>query len=58
MKSILIIALWLALIIGEIRCIYKFFSCDFEPSYKAEMIYGFSTITGLGVVVGWLDFGK
>lgn len=56
--SVLTFLLYIFLIVGEVRCIIKFFSCDFEPSYKAEAIYGVSTITGLGAVVGWLDFGK
>ena len=57
-SSFFVILLWVFLIVGEIKCLIKFFSCDFEPSYKAEAIYGVSTITGLGSIVGWLDFGK
>ena len=45
-------------IVGEGLCIYKFFSCDFEPSYKAEAIYGVSLVTGFGAVTGYMDFGK
>jgi hypothetical protein len=44
-----------ALIGGEVLCIVKFFTSDFEPSYKRECIYGFSAITGLGTIVGWID---
>ena len=58
MKELIIIIIWVAVIVGEISCIVKFFRCDFEPSYKAEAIYGFSAITGLGCVVGYMDFGK
>jgi len=54
-KSIIIIILWLLAIIGEVRCIYKFFTSDFEPSYRRECIYGFSAIVGLGIVVGWFN---
>lgn len=46
------------LIVGQIKCVFKFFSCDFEPSYKAEIVYGVSLITGLGCITGWMDFGK
>ena len=46
---------WLFFIIGEVRCIYQFFTSDFKPSYKREMIYGFSAITGIGSVVGWFN---
>lgn len=51
----LIIALWVAGILGEILCIYKFFTSDFKPSYKREAIYGFSAICGVGAVVGYFD---
>jgi hypothetical protein len=27
------------LTVGQIMCIYRFCKCDFEPSYKAEIIY-------------------
>ena len=50
--------LWAAIIIGEVKCIIKLCSCDFEPSYKAEVIYAVGTFTGLGAVIGYLDFGK
>jgi len=45
-------------LIGEIKCVYKFFSCDFAPSYKAEIIYGFGTLSGFGGIIGYMDFGK
>lgn len=56
--SFFVIVLYVLLIVGEVKCIIKFFSCDFKPSYKAEAIYGVSTITGLGAIVGWMDFGE
>lgn len=46
------------LIVGEIKCIVKLVRCDFEPSYKAEVIYGISAITGIGAITGYMDFGK
>ena len=39
-------------------CIVKFVKCDFEPSYKAEIVYGVSAVSGLGGIIGWFDFGK
>jgi predicted membrane-bound spermidine synthase len=42
-------------IIGEIRCIYQFFTSDFEASYKREIIYGVSACTGIGAVVGYFN---
>jgi hypothetical protein len=47
-----------AIIFGWGRCIYKFVSCDFEPSYKAEIIYGGGIVLGYGAVIGYFDFGK
>ncbi len=59
MKSIIAMCILVgALLIGEIRCIVKFCKCDFEPSYKAELIYGVSMCTGIGCVIGWFEFGK
>lgn len=46
------------LTVGEIMCIYRFCKCDFEPSYKAEIIYAASFVTGVGGVTGYIDFGK
>lgn len=43
---------------GYVMCIVKFLRCDFEPSYKAEIVYGVGTFTGLGIIVGWMDLGK
>jgi hypothetical protein len=42
-------------IIGEVRCIYKALSCNWDPMGKAEIIYTASACTGLGAVVGWFD---
>lgn len=43
---------------GWVKGVIKLCSCDFEPSYKAEVIYGIGSVTGLGAVIGWIDFGK
>lgn len=57
-KLIINIAIIVALLIGEIKCIVKFCKCDFKESYKAEIIYGVTMCCGLGSVTGWMDFGK
>ena len=54
MKALTIVVL-LGFIIGEIRCIYKAFTCNWEPIGKAEILYTASAFTGLGVIVGWFD---
>ena len=43
---------------GWVQCVVKFIQCDFEPSYKAEVIYGVGIATPVGGVVGWMDFGE
>lgn len=48
------ILLIIALIIGEIRCYYQFFTSDFKPSYKREIIYGIGLV-GPGAVIGWFN---
>ena len=43
------------LLIGEARCFYKAFTCNWSPIGKAEVIYTASAFTGLGSIVGWID---
>jgi hypothetical protein len=56
--SFISLILYILLFIGYIKCIINFATCDFEKSYKAEIIYGTGVITGLGGILGWFDFGK
>ena len=57
MKSLgfIMIAIYLLAIVGEIRCIYKMVTCNWEPIGKAEIIYTVGTFTGAGVVIGYID---
>lgn len=50
--------LYVFLLVGYVKNIVKLCQCDFEPKYKAEILYGVGTVTGLGVIFGWIDFGK
>jgi hypothetical protein len=50
--SIILVA---AVIFGEIRCIYKAVSCNWEPIGKAEVIYTTGAFTGLGVIIGYFN---
>ena len=50
-----VILFWVAVLFGEIKCIYKVFQCDFKAPYKAEIIYGASALTGIGAVVGYFN---
>ena len=58
--SIVIALIYILAIIGWCRCAYKFISCDFDKtkSWKAEIVYGVGTFTGLGAVIGYIDFGE
>lgn len=47
--------IWVLAIVGEVRCIYKMCTCNWEPVGKAEVIYTISACTGLGAVVGWFN---
>lgn len=56
MKKIsLTIVIGILLLIGEIRCCYKAFTCNWQPIGKAEIIYTESALTGFGVFVGWIN---
>lgn len=48
----LFVGLFLA---GEIQCIYKMCTCNWEPVGKAEIIYTAGTFTGAGCVIGWFN---
>lgn len=54
-KSIFIIAIWIIAIIGEIKCIYKAFNCNWEPIGKSEIIYTASAVSGFGAIVGFIN---
>lgn len=43
------------MIVGEVRCIYKACTCNWEPIGKAEIIYTGAAVTGLGCVAGWFN---
>lgn len=53
--QLLIVLFFLAAIFGEIRCIYKAVTCNWEPVGKAEVIYTAAACTGFGVIVGYID---
>ena len=55
MKNIIIIALAVTLIVGEVKCIVKAFSCNWEPIGKAEVAYTICSLCGVGCIVGYID---
>lgn len=56
--TLLFASIAVAGIIGWVKCLIKLTECDFEPSYKAEVIYTVGTFSGLGAIIGYLDLGK
>ena len=38
--------------------IYRLASCDFEPSYKAEVIYAIGIFCPTFIVTAWMDLEK
>jgi hypothetical protein len=57
-KALLKIVIVSLLITGYISCIVNFISCDFREPFKAETFYGIGIFTGLGIILGWFNFGK
>jgi len=53
--GIFYLALTVALLVGEIKCIIKMIDCNWEPIGKAEVIYTAATFTGVGCIVGYID---
>lgn len=55
MKKGLVLLIIVLCFIGEIRCFYKAFTCNWDPVGKAEIVYTASALTGFGFIVGWID---
>lgn len=61
MKLLFIIQIVILLVIGTgwVKSIVHLSNCDFEPAYKAEVIYGVGVLVPpVGAVVGWMELGK
>lgn len=57
-KKLLTITIISLFIMGYISCVINFLSCDFEAPYKGETLYGIGIFTGLGIILGWFNFGR
>jgi len=53
--SVLVVAIFLFALVGEVKCIIKAINCNWEPIGKAEVVYTASVFTGLGCIVGWFN---
>jgi len=60
--SVIMFFVWLIIvgfgITGYIKNVVKLTKCDFEPSYKAEVIHGIGLIPPVGCITGWINVGK
>ena len=54
-KLSFVMLIWLLALIGEIRCIYKAVTCNWEPVGKAEILYTAGACTGIGAVIRWIN---
>lgn len=53
--AVLYLAIPIAAIVGEIKCIVKACKCNWEPIGKAEIIYTAAACSGLGAIVGYIN---
>ena len=55
--SAIVLNIAIMLVIGISWCVnlYKFTQCDFEPSWKGEIIHGIGLIPVVSVVTAWSD---
>jgi len=58
LRSLITITIISLMITGYISCIVNFISCDFREPFKAETFYGIGIFTGLGIILGWFNFGR
>ncbi len=56
--ELMILVIFLAVSISWVVNLFKFIDCDFEPSYKAEIIHGIGVVTLLSIITAWIDVGK
>jgi hypothetical protein len=49
------LVLTVILLIGEVKCVIKMCSCNWESVGKSEAVYTIGTFTGLGCVIGYID---
>jgi hypothetical protein len=55
MKVFLALAIFVLIVVGEVKCIVKAINCNWQPIGKAEVIYTASAFTGVGCIVGWFN---
>lgn len=56
--AIVVIAIQIFFAVSWGMNVYRLAKCDFEPSYKGEIIHGIGLFTPISVVTGWVNFDK
>ncbi|MDD4352557.1 MAG: hypothetical protein PHU71_06320 [Candidatus Gracilibacteria bacterium] len=55
----LLMVFWILLsltgVVGYVKNIVRFVNCDFQPAYKAEVVYGIGLIPPIGCITGWIS---
>ena len=54
-KLIIVLTIVIVALVGEVKCIVKAFSCNWEPIGKAEVAYTICSLCGAGMVVGYIN---
>lgn len=54
----IILGIFLLASIGYIMNIMKLSDCDFKEPYKCEVFHTVGLLPPVGVITGWMDFGR
>lgn len=49
------LTLAVVMIVGEIKCVYKMCTCNWDPIGKAEVFYTIGSFSGLGAIIGYIN---
>jgi len=52
--AVVVLAFYLFAVVSWVVNIVKLFSCDFEPSYKEEIIHALGLMPFISLITAWL----
>jgi hypothetical protein len=53
--GIIVLSIWLLIIGSWVGNLFKLLNCDFEPSYKGEIIHAIGLVPIASVITVWYD---
>jgi hypothetical protein len=53
--GIIVLSIWLLIIGSWVGNFFKLLNCDFEPSYKGEIIHAIGLVPVASVITVWYD---